>query len=143
MKFNLFWYEPKQYARPSSDIAVNGWLPSTGGDLYAMLDETAADDADYIYSPYDPTTQQAEVRLSSVTDPAVSTGHTLRIRLKAEFQDTNFDLYLVENATVRDSWTESVTVAEGAVTRSRTFSGAVADSITDYSNLRVRVVARE
>lgn len=35
-------------ARPSSDISNAGWTPSTGSDLYAMLDEVTPDDADYI-----------------------------------------------------------------------------------------------
>jgi Concanavalin A-like lectin/glucanases superfamily len=131
-----------QYARPSSDIAANGWLPSTGSDLFAMLDETSASDADYIYSPDNPTTQQFEVKLSTVNDPAVSTGHTISIRLKAINADTNFDLDLVQGTTVLDSWTENVTVAAGAVTRTRTLSGAVADSITQYDDLRIRGVAR-
>jgi hypothetical protein len=39
----------QQYARPISDIAANGWQASTGSDLYAMLDESTPNDADYIY----------------------------------------------------------------------------------------------
>jgi hypothetical protein len=131
-----------QYFRPISDIAANGWSPSTGGDLYAMLDETVADDGDYIYSPTGPTTEQFEVRLTAGGDPLSSANHTITVRLQAIGADTNFDLDLVQNTTVLDSWTENVTVAAGVVERSRTFSGAVADSITDYSNLRVRGVAR-
>jgi hypothetical protein len=131
-----------QYSRPISDIAANGWLPSSGPDLYAMLDEVAADDADYIYSPANPTTQQFEVRLTSVNDPLSSSDHTVTVRLQAIGQDTNFDLNLVQNTTVLDSWTENVTVAASVVQRSRTLSGAVADSITDYTNLRIRGVAR-
>jgi uncharacterized protein (DUF427 family) len=130
-----------QYARPSSDIATNGWS-STGANLWSVLDETAADDADYIYSPTNPSTEQFEVKLSSVTDPAVSTGHTISVRLKALNADTNFDLNLVQGTTVLDSWTENVTVAAGLVTRTRTLSGAVADSITNYADLRVRGIAR-
>lgn len=37
--------------RPGSDIAVSGWTPSTGTDLFACIDETTASDADYITSP--------------------------------------------------------------------------------------------
>jgi len=35
-------------ARPNADISNTGWTPSTGSDLYAMLDEVSPDDADYI-----------------------------------------------------------------------------------------------
>lgn len=37
--------------RPGSDIAVSGWTPSTGTDLFACIDETTASDTDYITSP--------------------------------------------------------------------------------------------
>ena len=37
--------------RPGSDLIVNGWTPSTGSDLFAMLDETTLDRGDYITSP--------------------------------------------------------------------------------------------
>ena len=131
-----------QYARPIADIAANGWLPSTGTDLYAMLDETSVDHADFIRSPADPTTQQFEVKLSAVTDPAGNVSHVLSIGYEARNLDTNFDMNLVQGTTVLDSWTENVTAAASTVVRDRTLSGAVADSITDYSDLRVRGVAR-
>jgi len=37
--------------RPASDIVVNSWTPSTGSDLYAMIDEPTLNRADYITSP--------------------------------------------------------------------------------------------
>ena len=132
----------QQYARPTSDIATNSWTASTGGSLYPMLDETSVDHADFIRSPDNPTTQQFEVKLSSLTDPGISTGHEISIGLEARFFDTNFDFDLVQGTTVLDSWTEAVAAADGTVIRTRSFSGAVADSITDYSDLRVRGVAR-
>jgi len=33
---------------PVSDVAAGSWLPSSGSDLYAMVDETAYSDTDYI-----------------------------------------------------------------------------------------------
>lgn len=39
-----------QVIRPASDISAGSWAPSSGSDLFAMLDEVAYDDADYIYS---------------------------------------------------------------------------------------------
>jgi hypothetical protein len=107
-----------------------------------MLDEASADDADYIYSPEFPATEQFEVKLGAATDPVSGADHTIDIRLRADGLDTNFDFDLVQGTSVLDSWTESVTVAAGTVTRSRTFAGAVADAITRYDDLRVRGVAR-
>jgi len=39
---------PPTYLRPSSDISNTGWTPSTGPDLYAMLDEPTSSRSDYI-----------------------------------------------------------------------------------------------
>jgi hypothetical protein len=133
---------PAQFMRPTSDIAANGWLPSTGSDLYAMLDESPMDAGDYIYSPDNPTTQQFEVKFGGVDDPLVSEGYTLRVGLAAIGQDTAFDLALVQGTTTIDSWTESVTVAQGNVTRSRVLSAAVIDAITNHADVRFRGVAR-
>ena len=36
-------------SRPGADVLTTGWLASTGTDLFAMIDEASADDADYIY----------------------------------------------------------------------------------------------
>lgn len=131
-----------QVVRPTADISTNGWLSSLGGALHDAVNEAPANDADYIYSPDNPTGQIAEVEFSAGQDPASSTGHIIRLRLQAVALDTNFDLALVQGTTVLDSWTESVTVAAGVVQRERTLSGAVADSITNYADLRLRVGAR-
>jgi hypothetical protein len=127
------------YAYPISDIIANGWLPSTGGTLYPMLDEVTMDFSDYIYSPTNPTTQQFEVKVGPLPSN-VAPG--IDVALQAISADTNFDLDLVQGTTVLDSWTENVTVGAGQVTRRRLFSGAVAASITDTSDLRIRGVAR-
>lgn len=39
-----------QVAVPISDVDAGDWLPSTGTDLWAMVDETVPDDADYMYN---------------------------------------------------------------------------------------------
>ena len=129
-----------QRARPSSDISSNGWLPSSGSDLYAMLDETSYNDSDYIYSPDNPTTQAAEVKFSAITDPGVNTGHVLRFRLAAVGQDTVFDVYLMCGATQIATWQKTV-IAGVTTTYSETLTVGEAGNITDYSDLRIKVVA--
>jgi hypothetical protein len=37
--------------RPTSDIVVNSWTPSTGSDLYAMIDDPTLNRSDFITSP--------------------------------------------------------------------------------------------
>ena len=70
-----------QFGRPISDISAGGWVPSSGGDLYAMLDEVSASDSDYIQG--DSSDTAAEVLLSTVTDPVSSSGHILRFRAQS------------------------------------------------------------
>jgi len=37
------------YFRPASDVSGAGWTPSAGTDLYACIDESTANEADYIW----------------------------------------------------------------------------------------------
>ena len=37
--------------RPVADVSVAGWAPSTGSDVFAVLDEDAESDADFVTSP--------------------------------------------------------------------------------------------
>jgi hypothetical protein len=129
-----------QKARPGSDISAGGWLPSTGSGLYAMLDETSYNDSDYIYSPDNPTTETAEIKFTSITDPGVHTGHTLRFRLAAVGQDTVFDVYLMCGATQIATWQKTV-VAGDTTTYTETLTTGEAGNITDYTDLRIKVVA--
>jgi hypothetical protein len=76
-----------QTAYPTSDVVQGLWLPSFTGsptELYAMLDEVSADDADYIYTG-DATT--ARVALNSVTDPSSSSGHVVHYRCRVLVDD--------------------------------------------------------
>jgi len=121
------------YGYPISDVAANGWTPSTGTDLFAMLDEpTTANVTDYIYSPDNPTTQEFEVMLGSLNPVGIFIG------LKAVGLDTTFTFKLMEGTTQIESWTESVTVAEGDVTREHVYNPTNIATITDPSNLRLR-----
>lgn len=68
-----------QFARPNSDIVRDQMLNEVDGDtdLWMSIDEASADDGDYIYGD---RTYALEVGLSSVTDPAVNTGHKIKCR---------------------------------------------------------------
>ena len=68
-----------QFGRPNSDITTTNWSTSSGsGTLASHIDETTFSDTDYILTTTDDAS--CEVALSSVTDPAVSTGHIVRWR---------------------------------------------------------------
>ena len=130
-----------QYARPSSDIAANGWQPSTGSDMFAMVNEVTRNDANYIYSPNNPTTQQFEMKFAAPTGSIGTSDNYWDYALEAVNADVAFDLDLVQGTTVLDSWTETVTA--GTVQEfTHAFTAGVLATITDPSDVRVRGVAR-
>jgi hypothetical protein len=130
-----------QFARPDADVSNNG----NGG--FADIDEATASDADYWWGD-DNAADVLEVSLGNVTDPGVSTGHIVRVRLaKVDggvypgtggttptqtvelFQGTTLIATAVSAVNAPDAWTQT----------DYTLSAAEADAITDYTDLRVRV----
>lgn len=120
-----------QLLAPSADLSAGGWTPSSGSDLYAMLDETTASDADYIVSS---TASSCEISIAVGSDPAVSTGHILRYRLLSG--SGSIAVALKQGSTTIASWGPH-TLTGSAQDFAQTLSGGQADSITDYSDLRV------
>lgn len=120
---------------PASDVSAGGWVPSSGSDLYAMLDESTYSDADYISSS---TASSCTVALVTGTDPRVSTGHILRYRLLAGSGSVAVTLKQ-SAATIASFGPHTITGA--AQDFEQTLSGGQADSITDYSALRVEFTA--
>lgn len=134
-----------QFARPDSDVTGctgpqgNRWSPCP---LWPNLDEVAPSDGDLITSPTNPSPSQiAEVGLSDVTDPQSSDGHTVRVRRRKSgaLGGGGFTLTvrLMQGATTIRSATfgaDSTSFATGSFT----LSAAQADSITDYTDLRLR-----
>lgn len=129
-------YIEYRYARPDSDISAGGWTPSTGGDLYAMLDETLLDDADYIQTS---TASTCEVSLNPILDPSVAIGHALRYRAKSD-QLSTLTATLKQGATTIATDTQ-VAVPATWTTYTMNLSEAQANSITDYTDLRVTLEA--
>lgn len=77
--------------RPASDTSNSGWVPSTGSDLYAMLDEVAPDALDYIVATS--IGALCELELDTTAYPGTasqtlkyrassSTGNSVIVRLK-------------------------------------------------------------
>jgi hypothetical protein len=127
---------PYSALRPSYDVAANGWLPSTGTDLFAMIDEVVPADGDYDYSPDNPTTQYMEVKLGPADSPLAGT-RTLSVRLSAIGHDTHFVIDLRQGASSVQTFAHDVAVADGVVQ----FDDEVTATITDYGDLRLRVTA--
>ena len=124
-----------QYARPTSDVSAGGWTASTGSDLFAMLDETSANDSDYITTT---SASTCEVALGSITDPAVSTGHIVRYRLSADAG--GITVRLRQGTTTIATWTHAPAPASLTLYE-QTLSSGEANSITDYTALRLQFEA--
>lgn len=135
-----------QLARPDSDVSTGAWATTP---LWSDIDEVAADDdTTMVQSADDPSSDIFEVGLTNVTDPVSATSHTYRFRhkhtttgggspptfnLKCElFQGTT--LIATTNVNTSDaSW----------VTTGLSLSGAEADAISDYTDLRLRLTANK
>lgn len=129
-------YTP-QVSLPVSDITAGSWVANGGGALYAAIDETTASDADYISVAA--AGSLCEVKLAAMSDPLSSSGHVLRYRLSSPAGNpVQLTLRQAASTTIAQ-WTETPgpTLADYA----HSLSGAEADSITDYTDLRVRIEA--
>lgn len=122
---------------PTVDITDGDWEASNGGsDLAAMLDETTFNDADYIYTR---VLGVCEIRLQPAADPASSSGHIVRYRARGN-GSTDLIVRLKQGSTTIASWTET-NVPASETDYQHTLSGAEADAITDYSDLRLQFEA--
>jgi hypothetical protein len=128
-----------QYLKPINDDNVGIWSPSTGTTLWSCIDETTPSDTDYIYSQSNQT-GYGEVGLDSGTDPEVSTGHILKFRVHQNSGSKSVYMqgYLYQGTTLIASTAN--TLLTGTWTSvTHTLSGTEADSITDYTNLSIRI----
>lgn len=136
---------PAQTGVPISDITDGSWLNelSTNTNLFASIDETVASDTDYIISPTLSSgfSDTCEVGLTALTDPVSSSSHTVAYRYRAQGVGTmNLTVRLMQGVTIIASWTHT-SVSTSYAVATQTLSGAEADAITDYGDLRFRFVA--
>lgn len=127
-----------QFGRPTADISPGSW---TTTPLYSKLSEANPDDATtQVQSSNRPTNDTFEVRLSSVTDPQSSSGHIVRIRMYGNTSHT-WSAYLYQGATLIKTLVSGAVPPSSYTTYSYTLTAGEADSITNYADLRVRIVA--
>ena len=130
-----------RYAVPDNDASPGDWAPSTGSDLFEMINEApAAVDGDYISVTDDMAgAKEVTFRLTDVPTPDTGT-RTVLVRAS---EDGGMD-----------SITLTVTLKEGGVSKgSQAFSsgfGSVADltfnitsSISDYSDLTLVISSED
>lgn len=144
-----------QFGRPSTDTTMDNWEEDDGTttNIFDQIDETPADNADYIRTGLTPTSDVYVTKLTTIVDPVSSAGHTLRynyrkdvasgdqidltVQLRQGYVNEGTPGTLIAGTTHTDisgaSWTSG----------SFTLSGAEADSISDYDSLYVRLVANK
>lgn len=141
-----------QTAVASADSVDGNWTDQADATNLALaIDETTADDSDYIKSEMSPVNSECRVKLGSLIDPASSTGHTIRWRVSKSAGAGTLDMRVrlmqgggnvqggggtiatFARSDVPEAWT---TYAEG-------LSGAQADAITNYADLYLEFWANE
>jgi hypothetical protein len=126
-----------QIAAPTSDAAVGSWQ-TTGANLFSVLDEYPANDADYIFTFT--KLSPCRIKLGTLTDPVSSVGHKMYYRIKGDGSATmTVKLYTggsstVGTGTLVKTWTHAP-APSGLTDYEQTLSGGEADAITDYANL--------
>jgi hypothetical protein len=130
---------------PIGDITDGNWTNEVGSNvnLYASIDEYVANDSDFIQSSglNAGSSDTTEVLLAPTGDPAVSTGHIVQYRYRKQgVVPANVVVSLYQGTTLIASWTHTNVLTPYA-DASQTLTGLQADSITDYSDLRLRFVA--
>ena len=122
---------------PQSDTYTTQWTPSSGTDHYALIDETTANDADYISATA--AGQTDEVRLASMTAPQASTDLLINYRVQG----------IVGSATVTMSLRQgsggTLIATDTAKNTDNTYQlvvpAATWASVTDWTDLRLRFVS--
>lgn len=134
-----------QFARPVSEITAGGWVSSPSGQLWETLDESIASDTDYDQSPTSPVNARMEVGLGPLTDPLSSSGHVFRYRYQKDVSggsQINLTVELRQGAAVIASASHT-NIPNTWTAGSITLSGAQADAITNYNDLRASFSANQ
>lgn len=126
----------ERFARPVGDISKGAWQPSSGTDLFPMLDDMAINNSDYISAAGAAT---CELALAAVRDPGTSANQVVRYLAHAP-AGGGLTVELRQGATLIAGWTHATlpateTIHEQALTTQQ------CDSITNYGDLRIKLVA--
>jgi hypothetical protein len=128
----------------TTDASTNGAdvhqeIKSIGSSYFSAIDEVAQDDTEYVFG--NATTNALEVALNSVTDPTGNTGHIVHYAVRSFNGAAGGETGKVElfQGTTLIATSGSISLNRTTFTAgSFTLSGAEADSITNYADLRLR-----
>lgn len=124
-----------RFARPIRDISRGNWQPSSGSDLWAMVDDPGNSDGDFISTS---GAAPCELLLGPVRDPNTSENQVIRYEAYSP-SGGPMTVELRQGALLIASWTHAslpTTMTQFA----QTLTGAQCDSITDYTDLRIKLV---
>jgi len=117
---------------------VFGWAGT-----WSQINEATRDDSDFIASHILPleetTTALFEAGLTSLTDPTTGLGHVMRytyIKSDSGGRTLDFQVRLLEGSTARATRTHT-NISSTWTQADSTLTVAEADSITDYTDLRM------
>jgi hypothetical protein len=132
-----------QSLAPATDITTTGWTATGGtGSLASAIDESPANDADFVTSPANPSSSVLEVQFEAADDPGVSSGHQVDYRLRVlNAGSYSVTAALFQGGTQIATETRTTGLTSSFQTFTLTLSGGEADAITDYADLRLRVTA--
>lgn len=133
-----------QFARPASTTSAGLWTPVGAATLHEATDETTVSDADYAQSDVSPVSASAvRVAVGTLTDPTSSTGHVVRYRMgkDAAGGDTLTVTPRLYQGVTLISTGPAQAVPDSFTTYSWTLTGAEADAVSNYADLRVDISA--
>jgi hypothetical protein len=132
-----------QSARPVQDVTNSGWslVPASPANVYAKLNDIAPDDdLSYVSSSNNPQGDSFEVKLAGLAVPVAGQDGQLTVRLRSTSGNSiPVSLILLQGSgvLVHQSVSPNTTYSNVVIN----VPAAVLASITDFTDLRLRVVA--
>jgi len=138
--FNLLGYSIHLIA-PDADISDGSWTTDTGGTtLFAAIDESPANDSDYIKSSLSPINDTCEVSLSNPAGGVIAPFKVRYRYYKEVGESIDLVVNLVQGTTVIATWTHN-DIGTSAITAEQILTAPEAAAITDVTQLRLRFTA--
>lgn len=133
-----------QVLTPISIESAGGWTDEVGStaNLHLKIDESSPDDGDYIQSGINPLNDAIRIKLSSGSDPNVSSGYSVSYRLDNEGSGaTSVSVVLYEGTTSRAVWSHEL-APDSFQTFTQTLTSSQANAIVDHTNLYLEIIAQ-
>ena len=111
----LPWNPFAPVVQPGADTAAGDWVPSTGSDLFAMIDEATPNDADYISTD---SLSTCEIELDNSAWPG-GTVQTLAYRASST-TGNGLTVTLKQGVTTIATWSHALTGTDTLYTQTLT-----------------------